>query len=223
MVVHETDLRLGVTTKPALIPARSRYMGLGCATVMDLHDRVAARDGPAGGGKWASNRRLPLGSERICLQTVCGSGRCKGILKSVSGVSGTSGSNPLSSSKESNRIGKCSSLAGSQTAGSGDSIAGTTSRWSSCRTRSSHRATKNGCASCFSNSHRACRDACTTTSPALGPGRAATTEEAVDTHSNARFGSQVEWNVSGTMTFSGAMSNWSGSTAALITDRAADR
>src|SRR5205814_6653649 len=48
------------------------------------------------------------------------------------------------------------------------------------------------------NPHRACRDACTTTSPALGPGGAATKEEAVNTHSNARFAGEVEGNVSGT-------------------------
>jgi len=30
-------------------------------------------------------------------------------------------------------------------------------------------------------------------------------EEAVNTHSNARFARQVEWNVSGTATFSGAV------------------
>ena len=48
------------------------------------------------------------------------------------------------------------------------------------------------------NLHRACRDACTTTSPALGPGEAATKEEAVNTDSNARFGGEVEWNVSAT-------------------------
>jgi hypothetical protein len=48
------------------------------------------------------------------------------------------------------------------------------------------------------NPHHACRDACTTTSPALGPGGAATKEEAVNTDSNARFGGEVEGNVSGT-------------------------
>jgi hypothetical protein len=56
----------------------------------------------------------------------------------------------------------------------------------------------------FSNPHRACRDACTTTSPALEPGGAATDQEAVNTHSNARFGGEVEWNVSGTATSSRA-------------------
>jgi hypothetical protein len=39
---------------------------------------------------------------------------------------------------------------------------------------------------------RACRDACTTTSPALGPGGAATKQEAVNTDSSARFGGEVE-------------------------------
>jgi hypothetical protein len=56
----------------------------------------------------------------------------------------------------------------------------------------------------FSNSHRACRDACTTTSPALGPGGAATKEVAVNTDSNARFGGEVEWNVSGKTDFFGS-------------------
>ena len=40
----------------------------------------------------------------------------------------------------------------------------------------------------------------TTTSPALGPGEAAT-KEAVNTDSNARFGGEVEGNVSGTAIF----------------------
>jgi hypothetical protein len=62
------------------------------------------------------------------------------------------------------------------------------------------------------NPHRACRDACTTTSPALGPGGAAAKEEAVNTHSNARFGGEVEWNVSGDNDFFGsAVSSWNGS------------
>jgi hypothetical protein len=56
----------------------------------------------------------------------------------------------------------------------------------------------------FSNPHRACRDACTTTSPALGPGGAATKQEAVNTDSNARFGHEVHWNVSGPAISSGA-------------------
>jgi hypothetical protein len=44
--------------------------------------------------------------------------------------------------------------------------------------------------------HRACRDACTTTSPALGARRAATQEAAVDIDSNASFAGEVERNVS---------------------------
>jgi len=35
----------------------------------------------------------------------------------------------------------------------------------------------------------------------IGPGGAATRKEAVNTHSNARFGGEVEWNMSGTTTF----------------------
>ena len=35
----------------------------------------------------------------------------------------------------------------------------------------------------------------------IGPGGAATRKEAVNTHSNARFGGEVEWNISGTTTF----------------------
>jgi hypothetical protein len=35
----------------------------------------------------------------------------------------------------------------------------------------------------------------------IGPGGAATGTEAVNTHSNARFGGEVEWNMGGTTTF----------------------
>ena len=35
----------------------------------------------------------------------------------------------------------------------------------------------------------------------FGPGEPAIQEEAVNTHSNARFGSEVEWNFSGTAIF----------------------
>jgi len=35
----------------------------------------------------------------------------------------------------------------------------------------------------------------------IGPGGAATRKEAVNTHTNARFGGEVEWNISGTTTF----------------------
>src|SRR3984893_10830050 len=44
--------------------------------------------------------------------------------------------------------------------------------------------------------HRACRDAYTTTSPALGAGRGGYQEEAVDVDSNASFAGEVERNVS---------------------------
>ena len=47
--------------------------------------------------------------------------------------------------------------------------------------------------------------------------RAAAKQEAVDAHSNARFGGEVEWNRSGTKNFP-AVSNSNGSTALLITD-----
>ena len=39
----------------------------------------------------------------------------------------------------------------------------------------------------------------------LEPGGAATKDEAVDTHSNAHFGGEVEWSVSGTTTFPGRL------------------
>jgi hypothetical protein len=44
--------------------------------------------------------------------------------------------------------------------------------------------------------HRACRDAYTTTSPALGAGRGGDQEEAVDVDSNASFAGEVERYVS---------------------------
>jgi hypothetical protein len=45
------------------------------------------------------------------------------------------------------------------------------------------------------DSHRACRDAYNTTSPALAARRAATQEAAVDVDSNASFAGEVERNV----------------------------
>jgi hypothetical protein len=71
----------------------------------------------------------------------------------------------------------------------------------------------------FSKSAPRLSRCCTTASPALGPGGAATKEEAVNTDSKARFGGEVEWNVSGPTTFLGsAVVSWNGSTASLITD-----
>jgi hypothetical protein len=52
----------------------------------------------------------------------------------------------------------------------------------------------------LSTPHRACRGA-RTQAWRCRPGGAATTEEAVNTHSNARFGGEVEWDVNGTMIF----------------------
>src|SRR6266404_2941422 len=49
--------------------------------------------------------------------------------------------------------------------------------------------------------HRACRDACTATSPALGARRGGNQEEAVDMDSNASYAGEVERNVCRTTIF----------------------